>query len=359
MRKPLGVTKRSGAGWPSLAETYPPVTFSPAGRSPATGATVEVRDGEEHSGFDITMEKEPVYCVAFRPDSAELGPVPDLRVNLLATEWIGARGPVVANEQVPAGQDSYLCGLPSGEYRFNFLAMIRLAGNQPRGLGFAHTSVTIDRRHVELTAPPIAPLTQLSGRVSVRNAQPGAPAPGGMRVVLALRNRGMHPNDVLLAHVGADGSFALRGVYPDSYGLRLENLPEGHYVVHADQNGVDLRVHDVRTGAGDIGIEIDPAGPVLSGRVLAGDREPAPLPEATVFLMSRNGGGVYIAQADQSGTYSFMSGIPPGDYRVAAAADLAEPLRRDPRAAAQYRSSAIEVTLPEGARKSIDLKLSR
>lgn len=169
--------------------------------------------------------------------------------------------------------------------------------------------------------------------------------------------RDFYPRDRLSGTVEKDGSFAISTVYPGWYGFRLHNLPQGHYIVKADQEGRDLRSMDVRAGGGRVEVDLASDGPFLSGRALSNDREPRPVSEATVFLIPKGGIGVQIAQTDQAGAYSFPAGVEPGEYKLVAVADLAETQRWDVNQASRFLSRAAKLTLGPREQKTVDLKV--
>ena len=196
----------------------------------------------------------------------------------------------------------------------------------------------------------------LNGTVRVENRRDSDPEQGGIRIALALRGRGLHPEDTLVGTVRPDGTFQLPKVYPDGYGLRLENLPPGHYLVRASQGGRDVLTAEVRPDAGVLTVDLGADGPVLSGRVLRAEGEEVPVPECTVFLIPRSGGPTVRVQTDQSGAFIFVSGVGPGDYRLVAVAGLPETERVDPASGLKFVSRATDVSLLARERKTVQLK---
>jgi hypothetical protein len=306
-------------------------------------------------GVDITMEKLPVYCAFFRADSALPNPDGSLQLWVDFFAWLDALGPQIAQSHVRQDEDYQICGLPAGEYR---LGVYGFAKSPVNGVGYGRLSVVVGQRHVEVGSVNVAGFQDLRGMVTVKDARPEAPIPEGIRVALALSHRRMAPKDTLGGPVEKDGSFHLKGVYPDSYGFSVSNLPDGHFILKADQDGRDLRTTEVRTDGGKIQIELAADGPAVSGRVLKGDREPVPVPDATVFLIPSRTDQVRTAQTDQSGTYRFSSGVEPDEYKLVAVQDLPDSQRRDGRLASRFLSRATDsITLRTRDNKVIDLKV--
>ncbi|HWR51216.1 MAG TPA: carboxypeptidase-like regulatory domain-containing protein, partial [Bryobacteraceae bacterium] len=117
----------------------------------------------------------------------------------------------------------------------------------------------------------------------------------------------------------------------------------------------DEKTVGVRPGAGEVRIELSSDGPTLGGRVLNDDDQP--VPDATVFLRRQGGGQAFAAQCDQSGAYSFSSGVAPGEYKVVAVRNLPESQRWNGGAAARLLSGATDVKLGARERKLADLRV--
>jgi hypothetical protein len=353
IRRPLRPGARAPEPAGPLPPAYPPVTFSPSGRSHEAAATIEVRGGEERPGVDIAMQREDAYCVFFRPALAAPAAEGGVRVYAYVTEWLGTIGPTVAVDEVADGRDLKVCGLPEGEYRLGISAITKQS-RPTKGLGLGLAAVTLGRRHADLGAVQVTGFQSLTGRVAVRGAKPEEPVPEGMQIALTLWNRSFAASENLRGTIRTDGSFDF-GVYGDTYGFRIENLPRQHYVVRMDQGGRDVRVHGVHPAAGPVYVEIATGGPALAGRVLSAGNPPQPVSEATVFLLSARRDEVYIAQSDQSGTYAFASGLDPGEYKVAAFLDLHEAQRWDPHAGRKFLSHAATIKLGPNENKPLDL----
>lgn len=354
IRKPLRTAKRGPEPAAPLPPAYPPITFAPSGRSQSAAAVVEVQGGEERRGVDITLEKEPVYCIYFKPGSA----LPQADAGMLSEafldEWLETRGPRVGGGSIPLGQDTQICGVPEGDYRLGLLGYTK---SPSKGLGYIQAPVLVSQRHTEVGPVDLLGFESLTGTVVVRGAKPGDPLPEGIRLILPFRNRSLLPSDTFAGKVASDGTIHLAKVYQDTYGLTFENLPKGHYLVKSTQNGRDTTLEGVRPGAGPLQIELASDGPILTGKVLTAGNEPSPVSEVTVFLTTKDGTAIRIAQSDQSGTYTFDSAVAPGDYRIVAVPDLPDSQRRDPTIAQRFLANAVDLQLDAGERKALDLKL--
>lgn len=354
IRKPLRAARRQPEPAAPLPPAYPPLTFAPSGRSHSAASVVEVQSGEERYGVDITIEKEPVFCIYFKPGSALLQADAGMLSEALLDEWLETRGPRVGGGSIPLGQDTQICGVPEGEYRLGLLGYTK---SPSKGLGYVQARVLVSKRHTEAGPVDLLGFESLTGAVAIRGARPGDPLPEGIRLILPFRNRSLLPSDTFAGKVAPDGTINLAKVYQDTYGLSFENLPMGHYVVKSTQNGRDTALEGVRPGAGPLQIELAADGPILTGKVLTAGNEPHPVSEATVFLTAKDGTAIRIAQSDQSGMYTFDSAVAPGDYRIVAVPDLPDSQRRDPTIAQRFLANAVDLKLDAGERKSLDLKL--
>lgn len=351
MRKPLRPVERKSKTLGPLPPAYPSVTFAPSGRNVADAAPIFARSGAEFTNADIVMEKVPVYCVSFRP-TAPSAEGAQFAVTLV--EWVGTRGPsMVGGGSVQSGdRDTQICGMPEGEYQLGLVAYSK----QPmKGLGYSNQTVIVPRRDLELGPIEAAGLLSLKGKLRVREADRDAPLPEGIRVSLELLNRGLLPSDVLEGFVREDGGFELLQVYADTYGLRLDSLPKGYYIVKALQAGQDVLSAGMKPGDQPVEIELALDGPVLTGRVLSAGDDPRPLPDVPVLLLSGKNDVIQAGSTDQSGVYTFTSGVPPGTYRLTALPELAEPSYWTPGMSQQYGNRLVGIRLQANENKILDL----
>jgi hypothetical protein len=69
------------------------------------------------------------------------------------------------------------------------------------------------------------------------------------------------------------------------------------------------------------------------------------VPDASVFLIPKGGGPAIASRTDQTGSYEFTAGVPPGDYGVAALTGLYEPERADPDVMTRFRVRGTDLTI--------------
>lgn len=352
LRKPLRPDERQAKPAGPLASVYPSATFAPGSRNLASAVPITARSGTEYTSADIVLEREPAYCVFFRPNGIALSAGGDVQIAVTLTEWLGTQGPSIVTGTAQLGRETQICGVPEGEYQ---LSLVAYSKRPMKGLGYGRQTVVVTNRHVELGAIEPSGMLPLTGNVTVRGAGKDSPIPQGLRISLQLLNRGLLPSDVLEGEVREDGTFALAGVYADTYGLRVDNLPKGYYVAEARQAGKDVLSPGVSPGDAPVRIVLAPDGPVISGRVLSPEGDPVVPPDVPVLLLSKSGEAIHSANADQSGFYRFPSGIAPGDYRIAAFSELPEASHWSPEMARQYESRLMEIRLNPHEVKTLDL----
>lgn len=352
INSPLRATERAPVVPDALPRSYPPMTFAPSGRSASSAASIEAQNGADISNINIVVEKEPVYCVFFRPSVALLGLDETPQVSAMLIEGPGARGPKAGGGPLPPNRDAQICGIPAGDYTLGLAAYSR---SPLKGLGFGSTVVVVSGRHLELGALEVIGHRALKGKLTVRRGDRKAELPEGIRISLDLLNRDLLPSDSLQGKVQSDGTFELPRVYPDTYGLTVENLPRGHYVASVRQGGLDVSAVGVTPGDAMVEIEVASDGPSLGGRVLTPGKNPKPVPQAAVVLVSEQDNIVQSAQADQHGRYTFWAGVPPGNYRLVALPDAATPSFWSPQLSAQHDSHTTKVRLLPFDQKTFDL----
>lgn len=352
IKSPLQATKRETVVPDVLPQTYPPVTFSPSGRNVLGAAQVVAQNGIDISNINIVMDKEPSYCIFFRPSVLPFKSDQPAQLSAMLIEWAGAKGPKAGGGTVLPDRDAQICGVPAGEY---MLGLAAYSGRPMKGLGFGSMTFVVSGRHIDLGPLEAVGQLDLKGKVTQSAATIKPTLPEGIRISLSLLNRDLLPSDVLQGKVRSDGSFELSNVYQDTYGLTVENLPEGYYVASARQGGLDVREAGVKPGSMPVEIEVATGGPSLDGRVLSPGKDPKPVPQAVVVLLSDQDNIVQSTQSDQDGKYSFLAGLPPGEYRVVALSDAAEPSFWTPQMSAQYDSRILKVRLLPFDRKTMDL----
>ena len=132
--KPLTLRNKASAPGPVPGRGYPPITFYPGTRILGAAAVLEIRSGDERPGVDITLQKEPTWCVSFKIGSA----FGDSRASVELEERSDAQhSPSTLAQGTGTANGSYqVCGVAPGEYRLHLYSHITDQASQvpSRGL---------------------------------------------------------------------------------------------------------------------------------------------------------------------------------------------------------------------------------
>lgn len=253
--------------------------------------------------------------------------------------------------------------VPRGRYE------LRARGEtEPNGTSlFATFRIVVDGRDLHNLNMPLVPGATLSGMVIVEQHRAAdLPDFRGVRVRAPLAD-GSTLGEAMSGHVGHRGVFAIRGLVEGHHVIRLEGLPEPWVL-----KSVTLRGRDIT----DAGLEVEPGQQItnvrvtvtdvaaeVSGTVRDGEGEPAPgalvvlAPLSPQFWM-RTSRRLGLIRADEAGRYR-IRGLPAGEYRVIASAELdeAEALRRD--LLQQVMTIGVPLSLGELEVRVLDLALTR
>lgn len=348
----LAVQNRPAAPSAAARMTYPALTFYPAGRSLNSSLAVELRSGEEKQGIDLTVQKEPARCIDFQVSGAVSDPHEPVSVYLNLKEWVGADGPILAEGPLTPGAPQQVCGLAPGEYRLHAYSFTK---HGARGIGYGGAVAVVGKEGADLGVVPILPAGALQGTVTVKEGKADQGIPAGVRIRLTRRGRDLMANDTLAGPVSSGGAIALEHVYASEYGVQVDGLPDGFYVLRAMQQGKDVQVGGLFPANGPLAVELGADGPTVRGRVL--DESDKPVPDSFVCLFARDGGNTVVVPSDQDGVYSISSGVKAGDYRIVAIAGLDETERQSSVSIDAYAGKAIPLRLGAREARALDLKV--
>jgi hypothetical protein len=338
---------------------FPPVTFHPGVRVPDAAAVIEIRPGDERPGVDVTLQKAITQCVSFKVGSGfgegNIAAGLDERFDAFSAAF--AQGSLKSNGSYEA------CGLPPGDYRLHLTNLTKTDKPNPPGelfrnfklLGYAMAAASVNKESVDLGV--IEPLTQqdVPGTVIVKDTGSEDSVPPGILIRSAGLDLRWPFSETQPAAVQSDGNFVLRQVYAGEYGVRVGNLPAGYYLISASQQGRSILQRGFLPGAGDLRIEVGADGSTVSGRVLAEDG--AAIPDASVFLVSKDSARVLSAQSDQTGAFQFAVGVPPGEYLLAASNNLSSWQRQDEAIVTRLAANGTQLTMSSHESRTVDVKL--
>jgi len=165
--------------------------------------------------------------------------------------------------------------------------------------------------------------------------------------------------------VGADGTFAARGLAPGEYIVRLGGAPPGWYLKSMRSADRDLTEDPLAASGEESTVEIllTSRPTRIIGTVRDGRLQPAS--GATILVMPAGRGPAATTlnpnrtreiRSSSAGVFT-LEGLPPGDYLIVGIEDSAAEGWQDPRMLASLRSLATRVALREGESKTLDLRM--
>ena len=361
----------ASAGPPIAPETerrsYAPVFYP--GTTDLAGATVfKLGLGEERGGADMRLQLVPVGRITGAVTSADGTP---------ATTGSVAITPVIEPNSMDLFSPTAIgAGTIDGQGRFEFPAVApgryQLVANVPDGKdgrSWGTVELTVDGGDRDVTIS-MQPGGRISGRVVLTGSNLKPPA-SLTTIRLTATSASAHLGTAFAtatAAVQADGTFMLGPVAPGFYRLSANSpLPPGWAARSLIIGDGDLFDRAILLRAGihttDVVLTYTDRPTELSGTL----QTPAGDATADYFIvvfsadkslwtsMSRR---QTMARPASSGRY-VVSNLPPGDYLVAAVTDVEQGSWFDPAFLEQLLPAAVKVTLAEGERRVLDLKIGR
>lgn len=361
----------------TLALTAPHQGFAPVYFPGSTefGAAqpIAVTLGQERGGVDIRLQLVRTARIEGTLASSDGRAVTGLQV--LATPITEASSldlfsPAVVGPAAADAQGRFrFPAVPPGRYTVS--ARMPAAPGVQAGSLWASADVAVDGadQNVALT---LLPGMTVSGKVVFSGAAPQPPNLSGLRVTMpsALRIPSQFfadPLGVAAVPVNPDGTFTLTGAPPGIYRLAL-TVPgqiSGWSLRSAVVKGVDSLDIPFVIGAGqsidNVVVTFTDRPTELSGTLQAGNNEPTADYFIVVFAADRvlwlpSARRNVVARPATSGRY-VVRNLPPGDYLVVAVTDVEQGDWWDPTFLERLAPLATRITLAEGEKKTLDLKI--
>jgi hypothetical protein len=289
---------------------------------------------------------------------------------------VPAKAAVVLRPEAPQGMDSDGSGVSvslKSDGRFTFPDLAPGAYRLGAEVTVPETGV---RERTELTATlagdnleglvlRTGPAARIAGRIEAEDGVLPSVAPFGISAAP------LTP--------GGPSAGGYNGTLRDDWSFVLDNLPAGPYVLRTFGLPAGWAVKTVIVGGKDLTdgpIPLQGAQSVSEVRVVITNRltevrgtvvddRNRPVGAFTVLVFAEDearwpGRTRYClaARGDQKGQYS-VRGLPPGAYRAVALEALEDGRANDPELLRQLKSRATRLTLDEGERRTLDLKLIR
>jgi hypothetical protein len=363
--------------------------YYPGTTDPAAAALIRLAAGEERDGVDFGVELVPTARVSGRVTGPDGQPVTGVQV-LLAPASVGGPGIAYTGLTRTDTQGAFTSNaLPPGQY--DVIARIPTppavptlvngapvpAQNRPANplAGYwASTSVGVNGQDIDALALTLQPGLTLSGRVMF-DASAGDVPPEASRVRLLLLpvQGGPLIGAPSSGQVNEDGTFELIGITPGQYRLSVgvQGAPGDSAaswgIRSATVSGRDLADRLVAItpdiALADAVVTLTDRTAEVDGRLL--DAVGRPTTEYSAMLFSTNPDHWFVGgrrlkvpvRPSTDGRFRF-TGLPPGEYFMAAVTDVNPRDLGDRAFLEQIASNAIRITVVEGEKKTQDLRLA-
>ena len=376
-----GAVKAGGPAQPVRPVAYAPV-FYPGTTDAATAATIRVASGEERAGVDMPLRIVALARLAGTIVDGNGQPVTSATVSLVPKrgdqpspiDALVASGALALPRATVSASGFAFSGVAPGQY-----TLIARTGSGQRGAVAAEAGsptlwsvidLTVDGADRTDLALRLLPGLRVTGRyVFERGAAPPA-NPTTLNLSLVATSPIPGVSSTFRAAVQADGTFQVPSIAPGSYIVRADvpAAPSGARWIlkSAIVNDRDLadRPLQATTGAdevSDVVVTFTDRAAEISGRLIDASGRPVTRYSIVVFTQDQslwlsNARRIRSAQPATDGSFA-VSGLPAGEYAIAAVADLEDTDLSDAGFLSQLLASAFKLTLAEGDKKRQDLRV--
>lgn len=340
-------------------------TFHPDAAAPAQARAIALRAGEERTGVDIVSQIARVSRIAGvvvgesgSPERAGLIGI----VNLTTGSLYSSPGAVRADAEGRFATSP----MPAGRYQFFGRAATRATPDGPSRDSWLSADVELGEQDLSGVVLPFQSGATIAGRVALEGARAQSFARDRARVSLApvdsIANDAMPPAPVA---IDADGTFRFVSVAPGRYRLALSGLGAWAAVtaLRGGRNWLDEPI-ELKPGEAisDVVVTLTDRATEITGTLFDQLGRPAPEYAVVVYPVDpalrasapRRSTGLVRLGTD--GSYS-ITGLPPGEYFLAAVTDLDPAQLNDPAFLDAMSAAAIRITLSDGERKRQDVRL--
>lgn len=360
----------AAGGESAPAQSYAP-TYYPGVVSAADASPVVLGVQAEYSNVDFVLQGVPTARVSGSVVS-ESGAGGRAMVVLVADDPAGVTAGTTYAARVLDDGTFTVGGVAPGKY----LAVARTggAGVAERGgrtVGAGGRAGMVGVQPVTVAGQDVAGVTIVAGGGGALAGWVTWESGSGQRPDLSQLRISTSPATALpmvpteSARLQPDGSFTIPNVVAGSHMVRVSNLPTGWALRGVTSGGRDITDQwlEVRNGQTLAGVQV-----VLTDRVttITGSVEASPEDRSDCYVIafpadpgqwrarSRRVRGV---RCDEKGVYT-ITGLPPGDYYLAAATDLEPGSWFDPSLLAELQKTAARVSVEEGETKTAPLRVA-
>jgi hypothetical protein len=371
-------------------------TYYPATPASAQAQVITIASGEERSDVDLQMRLVTTAKVGGTLTGPE-GPAVNMGVKLIpadARDLASENGFETATTATDgAGQFTFL-GVPPGQYvvraqkiprpqeQFAPIAVPvggRMTMSAPVPSGppaiveptlWAEVPVAVADADVMNLVASLRTGVRVSGRIEFEGEAP-MPAPDRMQQITISINPadGRNTGAFQPARARPDGQFTSMQYLPGKYLMSATSPGSGWVLKSVTANGRDATWMPLTLEAADVGgvvVTYTDKQTQLSGSVQGAGGAPESQGLVVIFPMNYqqwmdNGMPSRVmrtARTSKAGTYT-VSSLPIGDYLVAAISDELQGDWQDPQMLLQVARVAARLTMAEGEKKTLDLRISQ
>jgi hypothetical protein len=372
-----GMPVASGGGTgpapaPSARITFAPV-YLPGVTDISMATTITLGVGEERTLSDLQLQLVPTARIEGAVSLPEAVLPQSVVVSIVASgpmaAWVG--GLAQAKRLDPDGR-FVMTGVAPGQYSikarsFDISGRGAAPGAAPARTYWAQADVVVDGRDLQVSMD-LQPGMAITGRLAFDGATPPPASPGGVRFTLSPSgsgpNLGAGPPG---GQTDRDGKFSFVAVAPDRYRLTYSldaSWPKTWTLKSAIAAGKDVL---------DGGLEVKPGADVeivvtftdhpseLTGTLQDASGRAAPDYFIIVFpadraVWSSGSRRVRMIRPGNDGQFN-VTGLPPGEYRVAALTDVVNGEWFNPAFLEGLLPASIRVAIVEGQKTTQNLKI--
>ncbi len=333
-------------------------TYYPAAKEEGAAQPLEITAGQLAVGIDIRIQKARVHRIRGKVTG---GVTPNgLRIVLMPRERnsIGFIFGSIASSVKDDGSFE-LVGVTPGSY---FVTVLPMQGSQ---VSAGKSPVDVIKENVDNVTLVLSSPTAINGSIEVEpiagqqeSAQNNQKINlSSMRIqVTAMEGISLNtPNGL----VKEDGSFVLDRVTPDKYRIGAYGLPQGLWLKSIRSGDLDVMESgiDLNGGSGNIVITLGRGAGTLSGTVQNAKQQPASGSTVTLVpgTLKEDRFDLYKSiSTDQNGQFTFL-GIPPGEYKLFAWAEMEQGRYMDPDFLKLYESKAKKITVKVNSTEQVQI----
>ena len=348
----VSATLRSLMGGESDDRSGYAPTYYPGTGNAAEAQRITVAAGQTVNGMNLTLLPVRTSRISGRAVDADGKPLVGGMV--MAMERTGMFA-MSMRSPAPVRADGafVVSGITPGQY------ILRLGGSAFNDTATAAVTVTDgDVTDVQLVA---AKPSTVSGRILIeRGATP--PRTSALQLFASSVEPMMGGGQ---ARVNDDFTFELKTA-PGRYNIRPLGPPDGWYLHAVRLNGIDVTDSGIEVPANRSvsGVEVERTAKPSGATGTIADENGQPIRDVWVVIFAQDSQRWtsqtrYIAAGRPNANNTYNLNVPAGDYFVAAVADLEPGEWNDPDVLTPLRERATRVTIADGERKTVDLKLAR